>query len=157
MDRVQKFYRKTNVTIQLEEALPTDVFYSAYASNFKKNKSYIFRKQILEFDFGTEIAEIVDELPFVFESGSIHSSVAFTVGDKVWVFAGAYTLSTPRALIFDMETKEVSHPEGNFSNLPLLFRKPAIVSSGEFAYIVGGFGSLPDTDGSYYATNGILR
>jgi hypothetical protein len=45
----------------------------------------------------------------------------------------------------------------NFSNLPLLFRKPAIVSAGEFAYIVGGFGFLPDADGSYNSTNGILR
>jgi hypothetical protein len=42
-------------------------------------------------------------------------------------------------------------------SFPGLYAYPAFVSDGENGYIIGGFGSLPENDGSYFPTNGIVR
>jgi hypothetical protein len=61
--------------------------------------------------------------------------------------------------IYDLDTKEMSEFGGgeNSSSLPSLYYYLATVSDGEMGYIIEEFGEVPETDGSFHPTDGIIR
>jgi hypothetical protein len=155
---VHNFNRETNVTVRLPTTLPSPVYVSSSVSI--NGSHFIFSGQartILEFSEESEAVKIIGDLPFQ-ENLPVLSTAAIPNGqDCVWLFAGNSPRATNPILLFNVTTKDVGSQVANTTSLPTLHEAPVSVSDGRNGYIVGGFGMVRESDGSYYPTNGILR
>lgn len=169
---IHKFNPATKLTECLITMFPTDVEYAAgfvppNNNNNNNNSSwFIFngkKRNILEFDPEHETVKIIgrDNLSF-----GNHNQIASTVSiysekdnKQVWLFPGHDEELTNHVMVFNTETKLLSPPPPHMNvNGPALYYTPATVSTGgRYGYIIGGIGNVPESDGSKYPNNGILR
>jgi hypothetical protein len=114
-------------------------------------------RTLLEFSQETESAKIIGDLPFVNGTSPVLSTIAIPNNrDGVWLFAARYTKATNPVLLFNTANKFVYIPTVNSTSLPTLYGCPVSVWDGNYGYIIGGFGRVQESDGSYHPTNGIL-
>jgi hypothetical protein len=156
---VHNFNRKTNVTVRLPTTLPSSVYAS---SGVSINGSHIIfsgqGRNVLEFSEESEAVKIIGDLPFQVGTPNVYSTTAIPNGqDCVWLFAGNSPRATHPILLFNVTTKDVESQVTNTTSLPTLYKVPVSVSDGRNGYLIGGFGYVSESDGSYYPTNGILR
>jgi hypothetical protein len=133
-----------------------------YADGVSQNGTiFIFNgreRTILEFDETSETVKIIADLPFLPGTSSVTSKAAIPKGnDSVWLFNGDNPNATNPVLLFDTAKKVAYIPTANSTSPPSLWANPASVWSESHGYLVGGFGRLPESNGSYHPTNGILR
>jgi N-acetylneuraminic acid mutarotase len=156
---VHNFNRETNVTVRLPTTFPTAVYASSGVSI--NGSHYIFSgrlRNVLVFSEESEAVKIVGDLPFQDDNLTVLSTAAILNGqDSVWLFAGNSPKATNPVLLFNVTTKDVDVQVANTTTLPTLYQVPVSVSDGRNGYIIGAFGNVRESDGSYYPTNGILR
>jgi hypothetical protein len=156
---VHKLNIDTNVTARLPVDLSASVKLSGGVTI--NGTMFIFNGQgrnILEFnqDFGT--GKIIGDLPFLPGGSDVYSTTAIPNGKgDVWIVAGNNPRTNNPVLLFNATTKIVTVPSGNKNSFPTLTHVPASVTDGKHGYIIGGLGRLPESDGSYHRSNGILR
>jgi hypothetical protein len=155
---VYKFNSETNVTVPLPTELPSSVF---RAGGVSINGTIIIfnggERNVLEFNQQSESAKIIADLPFLNGTSTVASTIAIPNSqDGVWLFAGNYPNTTNPVLLFNTTNKVVYIPTVNSTLLPTLCCQPVSVWDGNHGYIIGGFGRVPESDGSYHPTNGIL-
>jgi hypothetical protein len=155
---VHKFDSETNLTLRLPTELPSPVYYAAAVSI--NGTILIFnghQRNILEFSETLETAVIIGDLPFQSGDSTVLSTTAIPNGnDGVWLFAGTNPKPTNPVLLFNTVNKLVYIPTENLASLPTLFFQPASVWEGRQGFLIGGLGRVPEIDGSYHLTNGIL-
>jgi hypothetical protein len=153
---VYKFDIETNLTLRLPKELPSPVITAAGMS--VNGTIFIFNGRqgnILEFSETSETAVIIGDLPFQIVNSTVSSTTAIPNGnDGVWLFAG--NRPTNPVLLFNTVNKVVYIPTENITSLPTLYVQPASVWEGHQGYLIGGLGMVPEIDGSYHPTNGIL-
>jgi hypothetical protein len=162
---VQKYNIETNYTSQIVPTLPTSIL---HASGLSMNDGTIlihngrYGSNVLEYDELSEKAKVIVDLPF--QSGNVrvfsNAGIPYGKDGGVWLFAGNNPKPTNPILHFNTTTKTVSipGPSSNVSSLPTLYESPAAVTDGRYyGYLIGGIGKLPEKDGYYHPSNGILR
>jgi hypothetical protein len=160
---IQRFDIETNLTVQMEERLPTPG-YGADSVSLNDGRTLIFdcrNLSILEFDMESETAKVVADIPF--NDPTSYVSSCATIYDKeenvVWIFLTDYKKLKSPVLKFDTKNKVVMEPEeGLISGLPPLYYMPrAVLATGKSGYLIGGFGKVKENDGTYHPSNGILK
>jgi hypothetical protein len=156
---VHNFNKETNITVRLPTTLPSSVYVS---SGVSINGSHLIfsgqGRSVLEFSEESEAVKIIGDLPFQVGTSTVYSTTAIPNGqDGVWLFAGNSPRATNPILLFNVTTKDVDSQVTNTTSLPTLYKVPVSVSDGRNGYLIGGFGYVGESDGSYYPTNGILR
>jgi hypothetical protein len=155
---VYKFDSETNLTLRLPTQLPTPVVFAAGVSI---NGTILifngYQRNILEFSETSETAVIIGDLPFQSDNSTVSSTTAIpNSNDGVWLFAGNNPKPTNPVLLFNTANKVVYIPTENLTSLPTLHYQAASVWEGRQGYLIGGLGRVPEIDGSYHPTNGIL-
>jgi hypothetical protein len=153
---IHRFDTATKVTVKLNTVLPSEVHFAAGVTT--KHFAFIFNEfkhNILRFNLDSEKVQIVEDLPFV--NGSVGSTacIADSVSKRVWILPGSSSNTPNRAMIFNT-ISEIITPHPNVS-VPYLTTNPATVSTGRYGYIIGGIGSVFESDGSKHPSDGILR
>jgi hypothetical protein len=144
--------------VRLPTELPSSV---VLASGVSINGTIIIfngrERNILEFNQQSESASIIGDLPFVNGTSTVGSTTAIPNSqDGVWLFGATFPKATNPILLFNTANKVVYIPTVNPTSLPTLFDLPVSVRDGNHGYIIGGFGRVQESDGSYHPTNGIL-
>jgi hypothetical protein len=161
---VQRFNTETSETRLLSAELPSPILHASGLSN--KDGSILiyngrYTRDIIQFEEASETATVIGDLPFQNDESLIFSAAAILSGKEngsVWIFAGNNPKPTNPILLFNTATKTVSIPTGNAtSQFPTLYETPATVTNGRDGFIIGGFGRVAESDGSYHPTNGILK
>jgi hypothetical protein len=155
---VHKFNCETNVTVRLTTALPSSIYIPGGVSI--NGTIFIFNGQgrnILEFNDKSETVKIIGDLPFQSGTSTVSSITAISNGqDGVWLFAGNSPKATNPVLLFNTANKAVNIPTANSTSLQTLYYHTASVWDGSHGYLIGGFGRVQESDGSYHPTIGIL-
>jgi hypothetical protein len=156
---VHNFNIETNVTLALPTALPYSLFASSGVS--VGGTHFIFNaaaREVWEYSEELQTVKIIGDLPFQYGWFPVMSTAAIRTADGgVWLFAGNDPKAPAPVILFNVTTKDVNNQVANTTYLPTLYEEPASVSDGKHGYLIGGLGRLPEADGSYYPTNGILR
>jgi N-acetylneuraminic acid mutarotase len=161
---IQKFNSETNYTSQIGTTNPYSIL---HASGLSMNDGTIlihngrYGSNVLEYDELSEQVKVIVDLPFQSSNALVFSNTAIPYGEDggVWLFAGNNPKPKNPILHFNTTTKTVSipGPSSNVSYMPTLYEYPAAVTDGRYGYLIGGIGRVPEKDGYYHPSNGILR
>jgi hypothetical protein len=147
------------VTARLPVDLPASVKFSGGVTI--NGTMFIFNGQgrnVLEFNQDLGTGRIIGDLPFLPGGSDVDLTTPIPNGKgDVWIVAGNNPRTTNPVLLFNATTKIVTFPSGNKNSFPTLTFGPASVTDGKHGYIIRGLGRLPESDGSYHRSIGILR